>query len=125
MSLETDFYAALAGAAGLVALVGDEIVPAHESAGAQSRKYVVYTVVFDETRYDLDGPTNLRKVRMQVDCYAEDPDTAMAIADAVIAAVPYTGWPLHRTAHHEQDLGLEEGTRLFRRMLEFSIFHRG
>jgi len=124
VSFETDFYAALSGAAGLGALVSDRIVPSHMSEGSAS-PYVVYTPIFDDTRYDLEGATNLRKVRLQVDCYADDPDEAMAVADAVIAAIPVTGWPLHRTAHSEQDLGLEPDTRLFRRMLEFSIFHRG
>lgn len=125
MSFETDLYAALSGAAGLAALVGDAIIPSHENEGAPAnRKFVVYTPIFDDKRYDLDGPTSMSKVRLQVDCYAEDQDSAMAIADAVIAAIPVTGFPLHRTAHSEQDLGMEPDTRLFRRMLEFSIFHR-
>ena len=124
MSFETDLYAELSGDAGLGALVGERISPSHQSEGSVA-PYVVYTPIFDDTRYDLDGDTDLRKVRLQVDCYADDPDEAMAIADAVIAAIPVTGFPLHRTAHSEQDLGLEPDTRLFRRMLEFSIFHRG
>jgi hypothetical protein len=129
VTFESDLYAALSGAAGLVALVGDEIVPSHESEGVTAGEFVVYTVVFDDTRYALTGPLDYRKVRVQVDCYASADldgaqDVAMAIADAVIAAIPTSGWPLHRTAHSEQDLGLETETRLFRRMLEFSIFHR-
>ena len=123
MSFETDFYAAISVSA-VASLVGGRISPSHQSEGSVP-PYVVYTPIFNETRYDLDGPLNARKVRVQVDCYAEDPDSVMAIAAAVVAAVPVTGWPLHRTAHTEQDLGLEPDTRLFRRMLEFSIFHRG
>lgn len=123
MTFETDFYAVISVSA-VSSLVGGRIVPSHQSEGSAS-PYVVYTPIFNETRYSLDGPLDGRKVRVQVDCYAEDPDEAMAIAAAVVAAVPVTGWPLHRTAHTEQDLGLEPDTRLYRRMLEFSIFHRG
>lgn len=123
MSFETDFYAAISVPA-VSALVSGRISPSHQSE-ASAPPYVVYTPIFNETRYALEGPLDGRKVRVQVDCYAEDPDTAMAIAASVVAAIPVTGWPLHRTAHTEQDLGLEPDTRLFRRMLEFSIFHRG
>lgn len=123
MSFESDLYTVLSVAA-VTALVSDRIVPSHMSEGSLP-PYIVYTPIFDDRRYDLDGETNLSKVRTQIDCYAEDPDTAASIAEAVIAAIPETGWPLHRTAHSEQDLGLEPDTRLFRRMLEFSIFHRG
>lgn len=122
MSLETDFYAAISVSA-VSSLVGGRVTPSHMSEGALP-PFVVYTPIFAEPRYDLEGQTTLTKGRIQVDCYAEDADTAMAIADAVIAAVPVTGWPLHRTGHTEQDLGMETDTRLFRRMLEFDIFHR-
>lgn len=124
MTIESDFYSALIAHAALTALVGDEIVPSHASAGVEAREYVVYTPVFGEPRYDLDGDTGLTKVRLQVDCYSETADGAAAIARAVVGAVPQTGWPLHRTGHTEQDLGLEPETRLFRRLLEFSIFHK-
>lgn len=127
MSFESDLYSALGGNATLSNLVGGRIVPSHAGQGTAA-PYVVYTPIFNDARYDLDGDTGVAKVRLQVDCYAEDPegaDQAAAIARAVIEALPETGWPLHRTAHSNQDLGLEAGTRLFRRLLEFSVFHRG
>lgn len=123
MSFESDLYSALMASAGLTALVSDRVEPSHASKGA-TPPYVVYTPIFNDERYDLDGPGGLAHVRLQVDCYAEDADAAAAIARAVIAAVPSTGWPLHKTAHSNQDLGLEAETRLYRRLVELSIVHR-
>jgi hypothetical protein len=123
MSLESDLYAELSGDAGLTTLVGESIYPSHVSEGTAT-PFVVYSTVFHEGIYHLDGDTDLTRARMQVDCYAEDPDTASSIALAVIAAIPETGRPIHRSAHSNRDLGLDPDTRLFRRMLEFSIFHR-
>ena len=122
MTFETDLYAEFSSDGTLVGLVGDQIMPSHGSEGAEP-PFVVYLPMI-EPRYDLDGQTALSRVRLQVDCYAETPDHAAAVAAAVIGAIPQSGWPLHRTGHTEQDLGLEDGTRLFRRMLEFSIVHR-
>jgi hypothetical protein len=122
MSLESDFYSVLSSASGLTTLVSDRIVPSHAGDGT-SAPYVVYTTIFGEAIYSLSGAGEMSRVRMQVDCYAEDPDTAMAIALAVIDAVPETG-ALCRAAHSNQDLGMETDTRLYRRMVEMSIFHR-
>ena len=121
MSFESDLYAVLSGAAGLTALVGARIVPSHEPSPVAP--YVVYTPVFGGNLYVLSGASDMERVRVQVDCYAEDTDTAAAIALAVIAAIPQTG-SFCRTGHSNQDLGLEENTRLYRRMCEFSIFRR-
>lgn len=123
MSFESDLYAELIGDSGLTALVGQQIVPSDASEGAVP-PFVIYTPIYNEARYDLDGDTGVSRVRLQIDCYAATQDDAAAIALAVIAAIPESGWPLHRTGHVNQDLGLEVGTRLFRRMVEFSIFHR-
>ena len=123
MSLESDFYTVL-NVVGVTALVGDRIAPSHEADGVVA-PYVVYQPIFAEGKYDLDGDTGASRVRMQVDCYATDADAAAAIALVVIAAVPETGWPLHRTGHSNQDLGFEgPETRLYRRLVEFSIHHR-
>lgn len=122
MSFETDLYAELAADADLAALVADRIVPSHQDQPAAP--YVVYTPIFNAENYDLDGPTGVSRVRLQVDCYAEDQDTARLIGTAVIAAVPESGWPLHGICINEQDLGLDPGARLVRRMVEFRLFHK-
>lgn len=123
MSLESDLYTKLSAAAGLTAIVGDQIWPSHAAEGATA-PYLAYGSIFHEGRYTLDGEDAGSRARMQFDCYAEDPDTALAMALAVIEAIPESGKPIHRAAHSIQDLGLEPGTRLFRRMVEMSIFHR-
>jgi hypothetical protein len=122
MSLESSLYAQLTGSAGLVALVGDRIWPSHASEGTAS-PFIVYSSVFHEGLYTLGGDGDQTRARMQIDCYADDPDTASEIALAVIEAIPESG-AICRAAHSNQDLGIEPGTRLFRRLLEFSIFHR-
>jgi hypothetical protein len=121
VTFEADLYAALSGAAGLSALVGNRIGPSHEQT--PTAPYVVYTPIFGESFYTLSGASSMTRVRLQVDCYADHPDTSAAIAEAVIAAIPQSG-ALHRASHSNQDLGMEEDTRLFRRMVEFSLFHR-
>ena len=123
MTFETDLYALLSGSSGLTAVVGDRIVPSYASEGVSARSYVVYTPVSMEPIYSIAGAGNMTRVRLQVDCYAEDPDSCMAIATEVISAIPQTG-ALHRAAHSTQDFGLDESVRLFRRIVEFSIFHR-
>jgi hypothetical protein len=122
VTFETDLYAELSGVAGVVALVGDQIHPAHASEGATA-PYIVYTPIFSEPFYGLDGESNMTRLRLQVDCYSEDVDEAAAMARAVIDAIPQSG-ALHRVAHNNQDLGIEDDTRLFRRLVEFTIFHR-
>ena len=123
MTFESDLYAELSSDAGVAALVSDRIWPSHASDGT-ARPYIVYSPVFHGGIYALEGDADLSQVRLQVDCYADDPDTAASVALAVIAAIPETGRPICRSAHSNQDLGIEPGTRLFRRLLEFSIFHR-
>lgn len=122
MTFEADFYSTLSGHAGLTAIVSNRIVPAHEDQPAAP--YVVYTVIFTDTFYTLAGSSSTTRARVQVDCYANDYDTTVASAAAVIAAIPQSGTPICRAAHYEQDLGIEPSTRLYRRLLEFSIFHR-
>jgi hypothetical protein len=121
MTFESDLYAALAGSAGLSALVADRISPSHEQQPVAP--YVVYTPIFSDSLYSLAGASSMTRIRLQVDCYAEDADSAMAIASAVINAVPQSG-ALHRASHSNHDLGMETDTRLYRRMVEMSIFHR-
>ena len=121
MSFESDLYATLSGAAGVTALVGDRISPT--SYEGITRPYVVYTPIFSEPFYAMSGASNMTRLRLQVDCYSEDVDECAEIARAVIAAIPETG-ALHRTAHNNQDVGREEDTRLYRRLVEFTIFHR-
>lgn len=123
MTFESDLYSLLSSSSGLTNLVGDRIVPSHRIEGVGT-PYLVYTVVQQTPFYYMEsGAGNMSRVLLQVDGYAEDPDTAALIALAVVAAIPQTG-ALHRADHTNRDLGMEEDTRLFRRMVEFSLFHR-
>jgi hypothetical protein len=121
VSFESDFYSTIA-VAGVTTLVGTEIWPSHASEGASS-PYITYTTVYDEPFYSIDGESNVTRVRVQVDCYSEDVDQAASISRAVINSIPESG-TLCRVRHTNQDMGLETETRLFRRMVEFTIFYR-
>ena len=121
MSFESDLYSKLVAAAGLNAIVGSRISPSHDEK--PSSPYVVYTTVFGEAFYSLAGASTQTRTRVQIDCYAEDPDTAADIAREVISAIPESG-ALHRASHSNHDLGREVETSLYRRMVEMSIFHR-
>ena len=125
MSFEADFYAALVADATLVAVVANRVYP-ELAPQAPTAPFVVFTRVFTEPKNSLDGfATNLEKIRVQVDCYAVAFDDLIALSAAVAAAVPDDGtWPVHGLLINEVDFGLEENTRLLRRMLEFSVFHR-
>lgn len=123
MSFETEWYSML-NVAGVTALVGDRIIPVHEAEGT-SAPYVAWQRIATNPANVLEGTTPLsNRVRVQVDCYAEDFDSSIELAAAVRAAVPGYGGTLHGLCINEFDLGFEVQARLFRRVLEFSMFHR-
>lgn len=121
MTFESDVYAAMIASSELTALIGDRLTPSHHSHGTQA-PYAVYTTIFADGAYDLDGPTGLERVRLQVDCYAETADEARLVAEAVVASIPEEGWPVHGNCINNADFESELG--LYRRVVEFRLFHR-
>lgn len=126
MSFESDFNTTLLDFSGLTNLVSvDNIQPGFAAEGI-GRPFVVWTRVFSEPQSGLDGFTSgLERVRVQVDCYAESFDSVIAIASQVRAAVDAVDGDnnLRGVCINEMD-DFEEDTRLYRRMVEFSVFHR-
>lgn len=125
MSYESDLYGVLAGYGGLSALVGERIYPRKLEA-EPTRPYVIYGRISSEPQVSLGGFTSgLERIRTQVDCYAEDFDTAIAIATQVRAAIQaqtgtnnIQGVPMNELDDYEEETGL------YRRLLEFSLFYR-
>lgn len=126
MSFESDLYGILSGHSGLTALVpGDRIQPGYAAQGIDA-PFVIYNRIFSEPVSGLDGFTSgLERVRVQVDCYAGTFDEAIAIAAQARAAIQAeTGTRnIRGICMNEMDF-YEEDTHLFRRMLEFALFHR-
>ena len=117
------FFALVGNASGVAAVIGDRFYPGLAPQGV-TRPYCVYTRVASDPQNSLGGFTgNLERVRVQVDCYAETFDSAVAIAAAVRAAVDAGGTGIKGVCINEQD-AYENDPRLFRRMVEFSVFHR-
>ncbi len=85
MSIETDFLAALAAHAPLVALVGDRIAQDALPPG-EVYPVVVYSVRHDYTA-GLKGVQLADQASIAVQCWGETGESASATADAVQAAV--------------------------------------
>lgn len=126
MSFESDLYTVLAGYSGLTSLVPADRIQQGFAADGISPPYVMCTRIFSEPQSSLEGYTSaLEKIRLQVDCYAESFDSVIAIARQVRNAIDATDGVnnIRGVCINEMDF-FEDDPRLFRRMLEFSVFHR-
>lgn len=98
MSIVTDLYDTLNGNAGVRAIVGlatspqqSKIYPGHapESVGAP---LITYNTIAG-TRFDtLPGVSDLERQVIQLSCVDTTPEDALALADAVYAALEGNGW---------------------------------
>lgn len=86
---EAAFVALAAASPGLVALVGDRVWPIARPQ-ATPNPCLVYQTVSNPSEYTHDGRSLLVNPRIQVDCWADDYDTAVAVRDALVAATD--GW---------------------------------
>jgi hypothetical protein len=85
-----------------------------------SPPYVVYTLIHNAPNWTLTGPSTLDNAHYQVDVYATNRQTAIDLADMITRAITesavLTGVPLAGSSGYEPD------TKLYRRMLEFSVW---
>lgn len=114
MSIEADVHTLLAAHAPLAALVGTRIAQNAVPPGADY-PLVVYTV---EHGYDraLDGTVLCDQATVQIQCWANTPDAADAVADAVATALQDAPdgadvTVLARAGNFDPDLNLD-GTQL-------------
>lgn len=115
--IENDIYTALSGFAGLSALVSTRIYPLHMARGA-TFPAVVYTRVSGARINNLDGE-NIQNPRYQVDVWADDFDSAMAIAAQVALAFAGASFQAVFIAdRHEHDGTMD----LYRVSMDFSVW---
>lgn len=112
-TMDQAVQAALAGVAGISG-ASQQIAP----QGTQP-PYIVWFWVVSTTNNSLDGASNVQNSRLQVDVFAKDVATRKTIADAAVAAM--AGLAYASIQLTSQDL-YEPDVKLFRRILEFSIW---
>lgn len=86
MSLETKLETLLSGDTGIAAIV-DTRVYSDEAPQDSALPYVVYQRISSGRQYSLTGYSNLENPRVQIDCYASTKSGAVALSDAVVAAM--------------------------------------
>ena len=86
MSLEAAIYDILSGAAGVTSLVGGSrsprIFPVTIPQG-KSVPAVVFQQIGSDDLTTCDGPGDFRTDRVQITCWADDPDDARSLAEEV------------------------------------------
>lgn len=84
--------------------------------------YVVYTRVVSQVENVMAGNGNppINQTRLQIDVYSKTYSEANSVAQAVTAAM--LAWNIQNVNISSQDL-FEPDTRLYRVMLEYSIWH--
>ena len=91
MSIETDLYATLSGAAGVTALVSTrifmQVVPENTALPA-----IAFFVVSGDRSDTLAGVGDGKRKRIQISCYANTLTQAKAVADAVETALQGNGY---------------------------------
>ena len=107
MSAETDLRAALAGNAGLTALVSTRIVADRMEEGV-GRPFVVFARVATENHQSLDGTLLASKAVFEVQCWADTRASAEAVANAVEVVLLADHRPvINRVSGYDSDLDLE------------------
>lgn len=100
------------------ALVEDRVRP-KKLVESDPFPQIVYHLVSSPRQYTHGGDSGLRSPRYQFDCWAKDPDTAEAVAEAVVEALSgrsFGGVTFSLVIDEREDL--EESTGLFRRMVD-------
>ena len=85
-TIESAITAALAGATGVSALVGNRVFPSGGRQGA-AYPYVTWQRISTQGAAHLDGPSDLDWPRFQIDAWADTALQALEVADAIRAAL--------------------------------------
>ena len=125
MAGEEIFRARLIGSAPLVSIVGAAIHGGRVPQGTMA-PFVQYIRVASIDAHVLDGLTNIRRGRFQVDCYATSYSQAVDMARAVAAAIQgQNDEALHAEVGGELDIFDDETTpKMFRRIVDFLTLER-
>ena len=107
MSAETDLRAALAGNAGVAALVAGRITADRMEEGAV-RPFVVFSRAATDNQYGLDGTVLASRITFDLQCWADTRASAEAVANAVDAVLLADQRPvISRTSGYDANLDLE------------------
>ena len=112
---QQDLYALLIADGTVTGLVSTRITPDIGSQGT-ARPYITYTVISTVNANQVH--TNVKvgaNTRIQINCWADDPDTAMTVADAVEAALT-TGYVEFRRSDRDPE------TERFRSLLDWKVW---
>ena len=94
---------------------------AHQDVAIQGTiaPYIVWLNVVSPTNNTLSGASNVQNTRLQVDCYAPSAAARKTLSDAVIAAMATASF---KNVQITEQSNFETDTKLFRKVLEFSIW---
>jgi hypothetical protein len=123
--MEEAFLAILLGTSGVTALVPASRINWGAHPQGTGSPYIVLNVISDAQGLVMNGPDNLSRGRVQVDCYAPSYPAAKAIARAIIPALHgyrSGGFRLvqHDATRDSREGGSNEAERLFRVSLDFT-----
>jgi len=91
MSIETDLYSTLSGAAGVTALVSTRIYPGVVPESA-SKPCIEYSTVIGTRDATLSGVGNPDHKMIQINCHANTYTSAKSVASAVYSALEGNGY---------------------------------
>ena len=91
MSIESDLYATLSGAAGVTALVSTRIYP-NLVPEATANPCIDYALIAGTRLHTLIGQNDMERKLIQISCHGDTYASAKAVADAVVAALQGNGY---------------------------------
>ena len=91
MSIESELYDTLSGAAGVTALVSTRIYPNLVPENT-ANPCIDYSLISGTRFHTLMGQNDMRRGVVQISCHADTYAGAKAVADAVIAALQGNGY---------------------------------
>ncbi len=130
MAIEEALVTRLTGASAISAIAGDRVSWFWFQRGDTGGR-IALTKVSPGESWTHDGPDGLPHPRVQIDCRADDADSALALSKAVIAemheAADVGTVRFHPAALQREQMidegELEGGTRSFRVSLDFLFYH--
>ena len=112
---QQDLYALLSNASGVTSLVGTRITPGVASQDTAT-PYITYYLSSTVNSNAIDTSVKVgANTSIQIDCWADSPDTATAVADAVEAALT-TGYVVFRREDRDEE------TQRFRTLVDWKVW---
>lgn len=131
MMIESDLRAYLIAVAPIAALIGDRVFPQQLPQGA-TLPAVTYQRIAGQSMIDHEGDAGLGRARIQIDCWGPTGNTgyqqSVDLAETIRAALSgYRGPMGSNPATNARIINVmdipEPETKLWRRMVEASIWH--